>query len=92
MSQTRALYPDNWGSFLANVDVLQAFGTADRFTAEFLSEMTGQDTPALRAMNRSAGRTTGDLKPAGPGVANRECPRLALQRDELDRNHLFVSR
>jgi type IV secretion system protein VirD4 len=55
LTQLRAVYPETWGSFLANAAVLQAFGTADEHTAEYLSQMTGQAT--VRAENE--GTTSG---------------------------------
>lgn len=55
LTQLRAVYPETWGSFLANAAVLQAFGTADEHAAEYLSRMTGQ--AAVRA--ESEGTTSG---------------------------------
>ena len=43
LAQLKALYPDQWEVFL-DVDVLQAFGTNDQFTAEYLSRLTGEGT------------------------------------------------
>lgn len=90
LAQLRAVYPDAWGSYLANADVLQAFGTADQSTAELLSTMTGQATVSVESLNRSAGRSTGDLKPLGQsqhgsGATLAEAGRPLLFPDEVRR-------
>ena len=41
LGQLRRLYPKDWESFVANADAVQAFGTTDQFTAEYLSKMAG---------------------------------------------------
>jgi type IV secretion system protein VirD4 len=61
LAKLRAVYPDAWGTFLANADVLQVFGTNDVFTAEYLSKMTGQSTVAVQSANWSGGRNSRDL-------------------------------
>jgi hypothetical protein len=42
LAQLRSTYPESWQTFLANVDVVQAFGTNDWDTAQYLSKMTGE--------------------------------------------------
>src|SRR5260370_512988 len=42
LSQLKSTYGETWPTFLANVDVLQAFGVNDWDTAEYLSRMTGE--------------------------------------------------
>lgn len=41
-SQLRGLYQHAWETFIANAASVQCFGTADRFTAEYLSFVCGQ--------------------------------------------------
>ena len=58
LAQLRDLYPRSWQTLLANVKVLQAFGTADQFTAEHLSRLTGQATVRTQGSNRTRGSTS----------------------------------
>jgi type IV secretion system protein VirD4 len=58
LAQLRDLYPGSWGTLLANVKVLQAFGTADQFTADYLSRLSGQATVRTHGSNRSRGSTS----------------------------------
>lgn len=59
LSQLRSTYGDTWPTFLANADVLQAFGTNDWDTAEYLSKMTGEATIFVRTQNQSRGLSRG---------------------------------
>jgi len=59
LSQLRTLYGDGWLTFLANVDVLQAFGVHDWDTADHLSKMTGEATIVVTSDSESAGETAG---------------------------------
>lgn len=61
LAKLRAVYPQAWGSFLANADVLQVFGTNDQFTAEYVSKMSGQSTVAVQNASWSDGRNSRDL-------------------------------
>ena len=58
LAQLRDLYPRSWQTLLANVKVVQAFGTADQFTAEHLSRLTGQATVRTQGSNRTRGSTS----------------------------------
>jgi type IV secretion system protein VirD4 len=58
LAQLRDLYPRSWETLLANVKVLQSFGTADHFTAEHLSRLTGQATVRTRGSHRTRGSTS----------------------------------
>lgn len=51
LSQLRSAYPDGWPTFLANADVLQAFGVNDWDTAEYLSKLTGETTIRVASEN-----------------------------------------
>ena len=58
LAQLKGTY-DKWQSFLANADVLQAFGVNDWETAEYLSKMTGDATIRVASANISHGVTRG---------------------------------
>jgi type IV secretion system protein VirD4 len=58
LAQLRDLYPRSWETLLANVKVLQAFGTADDFTADHLSRLTGQATVRTQGRHRTRGTTS----------------------------------
>lgn len=97
LAQLRSTYPDTWPTFLANVDVLQAFGTNDWDTAEYLSKMTGETTVAVVSDNESAGLSRGrhPQRQHGVAVTRSETGRRLLLPDEVrrlsrDRQLLFV--
>jgi type IV secretion system protein VirD4 len=58
LAQLRDLYPRSWETLLANIKVLQAFGTADDFTADHLSRLTGQATVRTQGRHRTRGTTS----------------------------------
>ncbi|MCB9957147.1 MAG: type IV secretory system conjugative DNA transfer family protein [Rhodospirillaceae bacterium] len=41
LSQAKAIYGDRWQTFIANAAVVQAFGTRDLFTADYISKLCG---------------------------------------------------
>jgi type IV secretion system protein VirD4 len=87
LSQLRSTYHDTWPTFLANADVLQAFGTNDWDTAEYLSKMTGETTVRVTSENRSAGESLG-LHPHrqhGTAISIAESGRRLLLPDEVRR-------
>ena len=97
LAQLRSTYPDSWQTFLANVDVLQAFGTNDWDTAEYLSKMTGEATVAVVSDNRSSGVSRGrhPQRQHGAAVTRSETGRRLLLPDEVrrlrrERELLFV--
>ena len=59
LSQLRGTYPEKWGTFLANADVLQAFGTNDYATSQYLSNLTGDMTIFVETENQSLSRSRG---------------------------------
>lgn len=59
LSQLKSTYPETWPTFLANVDVLQAFGVNDWDTAEYLSRMTGEATIHVESEHHSRGVSRG---------------------------------
>jgi type IV secretion system protein VirD4 len=97
LSQLRTTYGDAWPTFLANADLLQAFGTNDWDTAEYLSKMTGEATIRVATENRSAGVSRGRhaQRQQGTALSTASTGRRLLQPDEVrrlpvDRQLLFV--
>ena len=87
LSQLRSTYGDTWQTFLANVDLLQAFGTSDWDTAEYLSKMTGESTIQVATENRSTGISRGRNahRQQGAGWSTAETGRRLLFADEVRR-------
>ena len=83
LGQLRRLYPKDWESFVANTDVLQAFGTTDQFTAEYLSKMAG--TATVFDQSTGAGRSRGKHASRSSNVGSRETGRPLVTPDELRR-------
>jgi type IV secretion system protein VirD4 len=87
LSQLKGTYPDRWGTFLANADVLQAFGTNDHETARYLSELTGEATvwapTAGESLSRSRGKHASRSQGASQSFAERG--RRLLTPDEVRR-------
>jgi type IV secretion system protein VirD4 len=97
LSQLRATYGDAWTTFLANADALQAFGTADWDTADYLSRMSGDTTIRVASENESRGVSRGKARQyqRGTGLTMSETGRRLLLPDEVrrlpaDRQLLFV--
>ncbi|HWG34285.1 MAG TPA: type IV secretory system conjugative DNA transfer family protein [Gemmatimonadaceae bacterium] len=87
ISQLRSIYGDTWPTFLANVDLLQAFGTSDWDTAEYLSKMTGDSTIQVATENQSIGVSRGrnPHRQQGAGWSMAETGRRLLFPDEVRR-------
>jgi type IV secretion system protein VirD4 len=85
LAQLRATYPDRWATFLANCEVLQAFGTNDWETAEHLSKLTGETTIQVASENRSRGVSRGQHAQRNEGEATTlaERGRRLLTADEV---------
>lgn len=97
LSQLRSTYGDTWPTFLANADVLQAFGTNDWDTAEYLSKMTGEATIFVRSENQSRGVSRGkqSQRQQSAALSISEKNRRLLLPDEVrrlprDKELLFV--
>jgi len=95
--QLRSTYNETCQTFLAHVDVLQAFGTNDWDTAEYLSKMTGEATIHIASDNRSTGVSRGRhwQRQHGTAWSKAETGRRLLFPDEVrrlspDRQLLFV--
>jgi type IV secretion system protein VirD4 len=87
LSQLRSTYGDTWPTFLANADVLQAFGTNDWDTSEYLSKMTGEATIFVRTQNQSRGLSRGkqSQRQEGTALSVSERNRRLLLPDEVRR-------
>ena len=87
LSQLRSTYGEAWSTFLANADVLQAFGTNDWETAEYLSKMTGDSTIAVKSDNQSRGISQGrqSQRQESAAVTRAEKARRLLLSDEIRR-------
>ena len=83
LGQLRRLYPKDWETFVANSDVVQAFGTTDQFTAEYLSKMAGTATVFDRSTG--SGRSRGKQTSRSSNVGSRETGRPLATPDELRR-------
>ena len=83
LGQLRRLYPKDWETFVANSDVVQAFGTTDQFTAEYLSKMAGTATVFDRSTG--SGRSRGRQTSRSSNVGSRETGRPLATPDELRR-------
>jgi type IV secretion system protein VirD4 len=86
LAQLKGTY-DKWQSFLANADVLQAFGVNDWETAEYLSKMTGDATIHVASENVSRGITRGrnGSRQESSAETTSERGRRLLMPDELRR-------
>ena len=87
LSQLRSTYGDTWTTFLANADVLQAFGTNDWDTADYLSKMTGEATIFVKTQNESRGVSRGkqSQRQHGTALSISERNRRLLLPDEVRR-------
>ncbi|PYO40429.1 MAG: conjugal transfer protein TraG [Gemmatimonadetes bacterium] len=87
LSQLKSTYAETWPTFLANVDVLQAFGINDWDTAEYLSKMTGESTIYVESKHQSRGMSRGPhaQRQLGSGRAWSEQGRRLLLPDEVRR-------
>jgi type IV secretion system protein VirD4 len=87
LSQLKSTYGETWPTFLANVDVLQAFGINDWDTAEYLSRMTGEATIYVESTHHSRGVSRGRhaQRQLGTGRAWSEQGRRLLLPDEVRR-------
>ena len=87
LSQLKGTYPDRWGTFLANCDVLQAFGTNDHATSQHLSDLTGEATIYVEteseSLNRNRGRHASRSEGRSQSYAERS--RRLLLPDEVRR-------
>jgi type IV secretion system protein VirD4 len=85
LSQLRAIYAEQWPTFLANADVLQTFGTNDWDTAEYVSKMTGDATVQAASENASRGTSFGKhgSRQTGVSVTHAERGRRLLTPDEV---------
>ncbi len=87
LSQLKSTYGETWPTFLANVDVLQAFGINDWDTAEYLSKMAGEATIPVESEHHSSGVSRGPHghRQLGAGRTRSEQGRPLLLPDEVRR-------
>ena len=87
LSQLRSTYGETWPTFLANMDVLQAFGINDWDTAEYLSKLTGEATIHVESEHHSRGVSRGPhaQRQLGSGRTRSEQGRRLLLPDEVRR-------
>lgn len=90
LSQLRGLYGQRWETMVANVQVLQAFGTNDPGTAEYLSKRLGQGTIRVESQNVSQGASTspgrwGTSSSRNKSVGEQATGRPLLYPDEIAR-------
>jgi type IV secretion system protein VirD4 len=85
LGQLKQTYPKDWETFVANTDVVQAFGTTDQFTAEYLSKMTGTQTVFSHGATTGRSRSRGKSRSSGrsEGSSMSEHGRPLLMPDEL---------
>ena len=86
LSQLRSIYGDRWESFVSNAAVFQIFGVADKATAEYVSDLTGQTTVQTVSKNQGisaqgAGGSIGHSDATTVG----ETGRALLTADEVRR-------
>ncbi len=82
LAQLRRTYRDEWESFVANCDVIQAFAIQDPFTGGVISRMLGEMTIWQRRLNKTSKREGGRLT-----AGYSEESRPLLKPDELRRLH-----
>ena len=87
LSQLKGTYPDRWQTFLANTDVLQAFGTNDHETARLFSDLTGEATIYVETGSESLSRSRGRhaSRSEGRSQSYAERSRKLLLPDEVRR-------
>ncbi|OZC01257.1 hypothetical protein BSZ36_18470 [Rubricoccus marinus] len=85
LGQLKQTYPKDWETFIANTDVVQAFGTTDQFTAEYLSKMTGTRTVFSHGATTGKSRSRGKSRSSGrsEGASMSEHGRPLVMPDEL---------
>ena len=87
LAQLKAQYRQSWGTFLANADVLQTFGTNDLDTAKLVSELTGDSTILVEGESASASTSHGrqGSRQEGSSQSLSEKARRLLTPDEVRR-------
>ena len=82
LAQLRRTYKDEWESFVANCDVIQAFAIQDPFTSQKVAGMLGEMTIWERRFSKASRREGSHLK---SGYS--EGSRPLIKPDELRRLH-----
>lgn len=76
--QLRATYAKRAGTFLSNAGVLQVFGVNDHDSAQFVSDLLGQETVVFQTMSRAL-----DSQQSGISHAQHHTARALLTPDEV---------
>jgi type IV secretion system protein VirD4 len=82
LPQLKRLYPD-WGTFISNAGVIQAFGTNDVETNEYLSAMLGMCTIHVKSKHQSDRRTASPGRQGNVSITTAEQGRALLTADEI---------
>lgn len=82
LAQLRRTYKDEWESFVANCDVIQAFSIQDPFTSQKMAGMLGEMTIWERRLTKASRREGSYLK-----AGYSEGSRTLIKPDELRRLH-----
>lgn len=91
LSQLKALYKEDWQSFLANAKIQQYFGINDPETAKTISEMLGEETIRIETTSESTATSRENLslfkgtKTRNTERSNAETARALLMPDEVRR-------
>ena len=88
LSQLQDLYDRRWQTFIANAGVLQAFGTRDTFTADYLSKLCGQTTVETISVATGERRKGGIFTSADPNYSSmndRQFGRPLMMPEEIMR-------
>ncbi|MDZ4698944.1 MAG: type IV secretory system conjugative DNA transfer family protein [Rhodothermales bacterium] len=80
LPRLRSVYPSDWETFLANCEALQAFGSRDPMTCQYLSRRTGQQTVFVRSDSQASAS-----KGSPHSVSVSETGRALLLPDEVER-------
>lgn len=91
LAQLRRAYGEGAQTFIANADVLQAFGVNDLETAEHLSRLAGDQTVTVASVSRSSGvsRGRGGSSQQGAAETVSEHGRRLITADEVRRLPLY---
>jgi len=93
LAQIKAIYENEWPSFLANAKVQQYFGINDHETAKMVSEMLGEETVINETSSINDGKSsqggffssTPATKTTGSSLSRSEAARHLLKPDEIRR-------
>ncbi len=82
-SQLKSLYKDRWQTFIANSSAIQAYGTRDLFTAEYISKLCGSTSIEELSQFTAEKRASLFGSPNYFGAGDRMNRRALINPDEL---------